>query len=135
MVARTLLTAWITRPATVVFPTLMIIPGLGALIFGDRVSKVFTELGGGLSVRVVGATLTLGCLLVTLGITRRDIALEVMGIVSTTVGCALFGCAAFIAQGTLAILPGSLALSSAIAFTGRVRKLIRESNVSESDSG
>lgn len=112
-------------PATTLISILMTIPGITALIIGDHASRVFSEIGGSVFIRIIGLAFTLGGIFTILSVLRQDKVFEGFGSVLTAMGSALFGSGVFLVQGTLGIVSGALSLSVTVAFMYRVWGITR----------
>jgi hypothetical protein len=118
--------AWVEEPTVTSLPLVMIPIGVEALVLGGHASKAFDNLGGALLVRVLGAALLVGGLVVAAGIIRRDPALEPIGLAIATVGSVLYGGGVILGLGSQGLIAGQFAIGMAIGFLGRIRKVIRE---------
>jgi hypothetical protein len=117
--------AWREQPTAVTLPLGMIFLGLGAMILGDHVSRAFTEIGGGAMIRVMGAAMFAGGLLVAISIIRDDIFLEVMGLALTAFGATFFGIGVILGLGVQGFVAGGENLLIALAFFGRIAMISR----------
>lgn len=122
---RRLWASWQVKPAATTLPVGMILLGADALILGDRASKAFTNLGGATLIRVLGFLMLLGGAVVLAGIMRADAVLEPLGLMPSTLGCAMYGAGVIMGLGWQGSIAGGFALLAAIGFAGRIRLLIR----------
>jgi hypothetical protein len=103
----------------------MTLIGLDAIILGDNASRAFTELGGGSMIRVMGAAMFIGGLLVAAGIARADYLFEVIGLALAAFGSTVYGLGVMLGLGTQGLVTGPENLLIAVAFLGRIALISR----------
>lgn len=117
--------AWREQPTAVTLPLGMILIGLNAVILGDHASRAFTELGGGAMIRVMGAAMLVGGLLVAISIIRSDYLLEVIGLALAAFGATVYGLGVILGLGIQGLVTGPENLLIALAFFGRIALISR----------
>jgi hypothetical protein len=117
--------AWCTKPLAVTLPVVMIPIGIVALILGDGVSRAFANVGGGPVIRVMGAAMLLGGILVVISILRDDATFEVMGLALGIFGTLIYGLGVILGLGAQGLVTGPENLGIAFAFMGRIALLLR----------
>lgn len=117
--------AWSTKPTAVTIPVVMLPIGIAALILGDDASRAFANLGGALLVRMMGAAMVTGSVLVIVSILRDDASVEVIGLAIAALGAAIYGAGVIMGLGTQGIVAGLGYLAITLAFLGRIRLLVR----------
>ncbi|MGH3429982.1 MAG: hypothetical protein ACRDQZ_20835 [Mycobacteriales bacterium] len=122
---RVLWAAWREQPTAVTLPLGMTLIGLAAVALGDNASRAFTELGGGAMIRVMGAAMLVGGLLVATGIIRNDYLFEVIGLALAAFGATVYGIGVVLGLGTQGLITGPENLLIAIAFFGRIALISR----------
>lgn len=133
-VGRVLWAAWREQPTAVTLPLGMTIIGIAAIILGDNASRAFTELGGGSMIRVMGAAMLVGGILVTTGIIRSDYLLEVIGLALAAFGATVYGIGVILGLGTQGLVTGPENLLIAVAFFGRIALISRRARGATSSS-
>lgn len=103
----------------------MTLIGIAAIILGDHASRAFTELGGGSMIRVMGAAMLVGGLLVATGIVRADFFLEVIGLALAAFGATVYGIGVVMGLGTQGLVTGPENILIALAFFGRIALISR----------
>jgi hypothetical protein len=134
-VGRVLWAAWREQPTAVTLPLGMTLIGLAAIVLGDSASRAFTELGGGSMIRVMGAAMLVGGLLVAAGIVRADFLLEVIGLALAAFGATVYGTGVILGLGTQGLVTGPENLLIAVAFFGRIALISRRARRGTSSSG
>jgi hypothetical protein len=122
---RLLWAAWRQQPTAVTLPLGMTIIGLAAIVLGDHASRAFTELGGGAMIRVMGAAMLVGGVLVAVSIVRSDYLLEVIGLALAAFGATVYGVGVILGLGTQGLVTGPENLLIALAFFGRIALISR----------
>lgn len=122
---RLLWAAWRTQPTAVTLPLGMTVIGLAAIILGDDASRAFTELGGGAMIRVMGAAMLAGGLLVAVSIVRNDVLLEVIGLALAAFGATVYGIGVMLGLGLNGLVTGPENVLIALAFFGRIALISR----------
>ena len=117
--------AWATKPTAVAIPMAMIPIGIAALVFGDDASRAFTELGGGIIIRFLGACMVAGGALVLASILRNDALAEVIGLALCALGAAIYGLGVIFGLGSQGIIAGLGYLGITAGFLGRIALLMR----------
>ena len=118
---------WRVRPASVVLPILGVLAGTAAIIFGTDTSKAFTELGGGITIRVMGIFMLIGGLLALAGIIRADRVLEVVGHGMVVVGAAIYAFGVILGLGLGGIIAGLGYAAIATCLIGRIIPILSSS--------
>jgi len=118
---------WRVRPSSVVLPTLGVLVGTAATIFGTDTSKAFTELGGGITIRIMGILMLIGGLLALAGIARADRLLEVVGHGMNVVGAAIYASGAILGLGLGGIIAGLGYAAIATCLIGRIIPILSSS--------
>ena len=131
-VGRALWAAWREQPTAVTLPLGMTVIGLAAVILGDNASRAFAELGGGAMIRVMGAAMLVGGLLVAASIVRSDRLLEVIGLALAAFGATVYGVGVMFGLGTQGLVTGPENLLIAAAFFGRIALISRRARVQAS---
>lgn len=104
-----------SRPFTLTFACIVPIPGILALIFGDRVSQAMTNLGAGSYIRIVGILLLIGAVTTIHALVTGRVLNECIGMVLTAVGLLLYGFGVIIGLLPLGgIVAGCIAISAGI---------------------
>jgi hypothetical protein len=122
---RMLWAAWREQPTAVTLPLGMTLIGLAAIILGEDASRAFTELGGAAMIRVMGAAMLIGGLLVAVGIARSDYLLEVIGLALAAFGATVYGIGVVLGLGLNGLVTGPENLLIALAFFGRIAMISR----------
>jgi hypothetical protein len=124
-VGRVLWVAWRQQPTAVTLPLGMTLIGLAAIILGDHASRAFAELGGGNLIRMMGAAMLIGGLLVTVGIIRGDYLFEAIGLALAAFGAIFYGLGVILGLGTQGLVTGPENILIGIAFFGRIALISR----------
>lgn len=119
--------SWWVRPSSVVLPILGVLAGTAATIFGTDTSKAFTNLGGGITIGVMGIFLLIGGLLALAGIARADRVLEVVGHGMIVVGAAIYASGAILGLGLGGIIAGLGYAAIATCLIGRIIPILSSS--------
>jgi hypothetical protein len=117
---KALIRAW-SESIAVTIPVFMILAGLGALILGAQTSRAFEAINADIPIRVVGAAMLLGGILVMYGRVRHDTLWEVAGYSVAAFGAALYGIGALLGLGTYGLITGIVHLGIATQFVRQVR--------------
>lgn len=117
--------AWNNKPTAVTVPLAMIPIGIAALILGEDASRAFTEIGGGVVIRFMGAVMLAGGTSVLIAILRDDPLYELIGLVLAALGAAIYGTGVILGLGTQGVVAGIGYLAMSAAFLGRIRLLMR----------
>lgn len=108
-----------SRPFTAIFAAVLPIPGLLALIFGDRVSQAMTNLGAGTYIRIVGILFVLGCAVTIHALATGRVLNECIGMVLTSVGLFLYGFGVIIGLLPLGgIVAGCISIAAGVGHIG-----------------
>ena len=118
---------WHVRPSSVVLPTLGVLAGTAATIFGTDTSKAFTNLGGGVTIRVMGILMLIGGLVALAGIARADRLLEVVGHGMIVVGAAIYAFGVMLGLGLGGIIAGLGYAAIATCLIGRIIPILSSS--------
>ena len=118
---------WCVRPSSVVLPILGVLVGTAAIMFGTDTSKAFTELGGGITIRIMGILMLIGGLLALAGIARADRLLEVVGHGMIVVGAAIYASGAILGLGLGGIIAGLGYAAIATCLIGRIIPILSSS--------
>jgi len=129
---RVLWAAWREQPTAVTLPLGMTLIGLAAIILGDNASRAFTELGGGAMIRVMGAAMLVGGLLVATSIVRNDYLLEVIGLALAAFGATVYGIGVILGLGLNGLVTGPENILIAVAFFGRIALISRRARAQAS---
>lgn len=131
---RLLWAAWREQPTAVTLPLGMTLIGLAAIILGENASRAFTELGGAAMIRVMGAAMLIGGLLVAVSIVRADYLLEVIGLALAAFGATVYGIGVILGLGLNGLVTGPENLLIALAFFGRIAMISRRARGAASSS-
>lgn len=107
--------SWMTFAAT--------FAGASALLFGERGSRAFTEIGsvwGDLIVRLLGLFLLVGGTLTTYGVIRSRTFSELLGLGLTAAGAFIYSIGVFFGLGRSGFIAGGLSMGLAVGATFRV---------------
>lgn len=119
----------------VTLPLGMILIGLVTVVLGESVSRAFVELGGSAMIRVMGAAMLTGGLLVAASIIRNDFLLEVIGLALAAFGCTVYGIGVLFGLGLNGLVTGPENLLLALGFFGRIAKISRQARNAAASSG
>lgn len=103
--------AWKKAQTPVILPLALTCVGIVALLLGTDASKAFTNIGGGIVIRLMGAAMVAGGVLITASIVRANALAEVLGLALAAFGAAIYG-------GGVVIGLHSQGLVSGIGYTG-----------------
>jgi hypothetical protein len=129
---RLLWLAWREQPTAVTLPLGMTVIGLAAIVLGENASRAFVELGGSAMIRVMGAAMLVGGLLVAASIIRSDYLLEVMGLALAAFGATVYGIGVILGLGLNGLVTGPENLLIALAFFGRIALISRRARAAAS---
>lgn len=118
--ARVLLVAWRAKPTAVTIPIAMVPIGVIALVLGEDASRAFTNIGGEIVIRSLGAAMALGGVSVAFGILRNDVVYEGVGLTLCSLGALLYGTGVILGLGEQGLIAGLGYLAFATGFLGRV---------------
>jgi hypothetical protein len=124
--------AWREQPTAVTLPLGMTVIGLAAIVLGENASRAFVELGGSAMIRVMGAAMLVGGLLVAASIIRSDYLLEVMGLALAAFGATVYGIGVILGLGLNGLVTGPENLLIALAFFGRIALISRRARAAAS---
>lgn len=122
---RLLWAAWREQPTAVTLPLGMTVIGLAAIVLGETASRAFVELGGSAMIRVMGAAMLVGGLLVAVSIICSDYLLEVIGLALAAFGATVYGTGVILGLGLNGLVTGPENLLIALAFFGRIALISR----------
>jgi hypothetical protein len=114
-----------------VLSTILIIPGMLALIYGDEVSAALSNIAAGFMSRAMGAALVIGGLTTLSGIARGRMAVEAAGLCVLAAGCAIYGLGVLLGLGFAGSVAGSGFLAIALATIRRVVTLTTVARVAD----
>lgn len=112
--------AWVHRPFTVVLAVVLTIPGVLALIYGDRVSQALSNVAADHISRSMGAALLVGGITTLAGITRGHTLTELLGLSMLAAGCGLYGIGVIAGLGLAGMVAGPISLAVSFAIIRRV---------------
>lgn len=117
--------AWGERPIGVTITVGVIYLGVHAAIRGENVSKAFDTIGGGFSVRLMGALLILGGVMCAISIYQDDAFQEVLGLGFTLVGTLIYVIGAYWGLGEQGSMSGGMYLLVTLGCIGRIWVVMR----------
>jgi hypothetical protein len=122
---------WVDRQAGFSIPIVLIPVSILSVILGEEVSKAFTNVGGGTIVRILGIAMGVGGVVTLMGIWRNDALYEIIGLVLTALGCAIYVVGALLGLGMLGLLAAAGHLCVILTLMGRVYQILIASRVRE----
>lgn len=135
---RLLARAWSAKPTAVTIPIVMVPIGICALILGTDISQAFTNIsadGGVVVIRIMGAAMLTGGVLVIVSIVRGDAVQEAIGLAFAAFGAAIYGGGVVIGLGEQGLVAGLGYLAIAVGFVGRIRLLVAGGRAQRSRHG
>ncbi|MGQ0774537.1 MAG: hypothetical protein ACT4NY_08990 [Pseudonocardiales bacterium] len=117
--------AWENTQTAITTPLILIPVGIVALIFGEGVSRAFTDLGGGVVIRIMGTAMVVGGCLVLQSILTGNVLNEVTGLTLTALGTAIYGGGVILGLGLHGIVAGMGYLGLTLTLLGRVFLIMR----------
>lgn len=114
-----------TRPMGTAIPLGLTALGVHALIRGDNVSRAFSSIGGGSTVRFLGALLVLGGLMFATAIYRDDAMIEILALGFTLAGATMYTIGAIFGLGEQGSMAGGAYLLITLGCIGRIRVILR----------
>jgi hypothetical protein len=83
--------AWKKAQTPVVLPLALTCVGVVSLVLGDHASKAFSNIGGSVIIRVMGAAMVIGGALILSSIINYSALREVVGLALAAFGAAIYG--------------------------------------------
>ena len=123
-VTRRMRFAWSHRPYTLVFGTVLPIPGALALIYGDAVSRALENISSGPVSRIMGGALFIGGILALVGIALSRSLIESLGLAVMAFGCFVYGAGVILGLGLAGAVAGSGFIAIGLGTVLRVMGLI-----------
>jgi hypothetical protein len=117
------------RPYTLAFATILPIPGVLALLYGDRVSQALSNIAAGVISRGMGAALVVGGVLIIVGIVGARSLIEAVGMCVLAAGCALYAAGVLLGLGLGGVVAGGGFLAITIGTVLRVVSLMAVAQV------
>lgn len=117
---RRLSLARVHRPYTLAIATVVPIPGVLAIIYGDATSQALSNLAAGVVSRVIGVALLVGAVLTLTGIARGRSLIEATGLLTIAFGAGVYGLGVLLGLGLGGTIAGPFALAIAIGSVLRV---------------
>lgn len=114
---------WLEKPFAATVPTIMVLTGIVSVLLGDQASKAFSNFGGATLVRVMGAVMFMGGILVIFALTRKDPVLELIGLSACAFGATIYGIGVILGLHTQGLIAGLGYLSIAGAALGCILQI------------
>ncbi len=126
---------WVVIPAVIVFPALMILAGLAAAVLGSDASKAFTNIGGDVTIRVMGVALVIGGFSTLWGVARPDSFWELVGLTLICGGSTVYAFGVVLGLGKGGVIAGLGFLAIALWALSRVMVVMRAAKTVKKRSG
>jgi hypothetical protein len=131
VIFRRLYVAWEATQTAITIPLVLLPAGVIALILGENASRAFLNIGGDLVIRILGALMVIGGLLVLTGTLRGNALVEVLGLSVAALGAAMYGGGVIIGLGTFGLLAGIGYFGITLALLGRVFLILKAARVAD----
>jgi hypothetical protein len=116
--------ARINRPYTLALATLLPVPGVLAIVYGDAVSAALSNIAAGAISRVMGVALLVGASLTLVGLCRSRHLIEAAGLTVMAGGCAIYGLGVLLGLGLGGAVAGTVSIAVAAGTVLRVVSLL-----------
>lgn len=112
--------ARVHRPYTLAIASVVPIPGVLAIIYGDATSQALSNLAAGVVSRVIGVALLVGAALTLVGVARGRSLIEAAGLLTIAFGTGVYGLGVLLGLGLGGAIAGPFALAIAAGSVLRV---------------
>lgn len=118
--------AWAKTQTPVILPLALIAVGVVSLVLGEGASKSFSNLGGALVIRIMGAFMVVGGGLIISSILKSNYTREVLGLTLAALGAAIYGGGVVLGLHSQGLVSGIGYTGITLTLLGRVYFLLQE---------
>lgn len=123
--------AWRHAKTPVILPLVLMSVGVVALVLGTDASKAFTDVGGGAIIRIMGAAMLLGAMLIISSIIKPNPTREMCGLILCMFGAAVYGGGVIVGLHAQGIIAGLGYAGIALTLLGRLINLLFDAQEQE----